>query len=565
MGGEIVTAIVVIAIGAGALTLYLSARYAHDHVKTHGMHRIIGRALTGRRTDGKRHTTASFWRRSDGIVRGHPVGRVGNRHHRAGVANLFRTIGWVTGTVLTVRGLFWNRGLTIILVSVLVGLALAWKAYRGISQLRRWYIGRTVITPLADALGPVLELTGPEVERLIKLEPDYLTRKTGTIGRINVPTRFVGAGAEMETIKHLVSTRLPVGANLVPKMQGAAPHILINAAPELPSRVPFADYLSEIAQLGPGKYIPGITRAGDTYTAEFDGEDPHHGYSWGSGRGKSTILKSIIAQTFHNEPDATGTIIDPKMVSLDALAGIPGLWFYNDPSEFEGARNPLITVDTYEDFMPGMWQGIKSVYDLMNYRYKEIARDPSREFPTHYLVLEEANSFAIMSRTWWGKNRPKGMQGATPPIWADYIAPIFWRGRQANIKIVLVAQTIQERFLGNLNLRPSLGLISLSGFKANQWMNYIGTTPVPRAQRGKGRAIYAAGESETWVQCLLASDQEFHDFAIANRIGKKFPVIGHAETVIPEPGREQVTLVNPYGVPLATAAIDQADNDGPDA
>jgi hypothetical protein len=86
----------------------------------------------------------------------------------------------------------------------------------------------------------------------------------------------------------------------------------------------------------------------------------------------------------------------------------------------------------------------------------------------------------------------------------------------------------------------------MSGFKANQWMNYIGTTPVPRAQKGRGRAIYVAGESETWVQCLYGQDDEFKEFAIANRIGKKFPVMGRAETVPTAPAeRDSVTLWTP--------------------
>ena len=515
---------------------WLTLAHARDHVKTHGIHRITYRALTGRRTDGKRHTNASFWRRSNGVVSGHPVGRVSARHHRAGIANLARTLAWGFGLALAGWGATQNRFGTLAGVSAVALALLVWQSVKTVKRLRRWYSGRTVITPLAEALGPVMQLTGPEAEELIRMEPDYLTKKTGVIGRIDVPPRFNATPGEMDQIRHLISSRLPVGADLSPRMKGRAPHILIHAAPDLPSMVKFTDYIPEITALRPGQYMAGITRSGDAHIAAFDGEDPHHGYCWGTGRGKSTILKSIISQVFHNEPGATGTIIDPKEVSLDAMRGIPGLTFYDDVSEFE-QRIPGLTVDDYESYIPGMWRGIKSVYDLMNYRYSQIKQDPTTEFPTHLLIMEEANSFAIMSRTWWSKNRPKGIQGATPPVWADYLAPIFWRGRQANIKIVLVAQSIQERFLGNLNLRPSLGLISMSGFKASQWMNYIGTAPVPRAQKGRGRAIYVSGESEIWTQCLYATDAVFKDFAMSTRTGAAFPVMGETEP-IPAPGRQ---------------------------
>lgn len=508
-----------------AVFLWLMASHARDHAKTHGMHRITYRALTGRRTDGKRYTNASFWRQSNGVVSGHPVGRVSARHHRAGVANLLRTLAWITVIILSIWGVSQNLDLTLAGDSAIALGLIGWKTYLLIKSLRRWYTGRTVVTPLADALGPILQLTGPETENLIKIEPDYLTKKTGVIGRIDVPTRFNANGEEISAIRHLISTRLPVPADLTPRMTGKTPHLLIHAAPELPNMVRFASYISEIEKLGPGKYLAGIDRSGGPYIAAFDGEDPHHGMAYGTGRGKSTAIKNIVSQIFHNELGATATVIDPKEISLDALAGVPGIAFYNNPAEFEGSRIQGITIDNYEDYMPGMWRGIKSVYELMNRRYEEIRRNPTAEFPTHLLILEECNSFAVMSKTWWAKNKPKGIQAATPPVWADYVAPIFWRGRQANIKVLLVAQSIQERFLGSINLRPSLGMISLSGFKASQWQNYVGTSPVPRAQRGRGRAIYVAGESETWVQNLLADDNTFREFAMNGRTVLHVPTV----------------------------------------
>jgi hypothetical protein len=529
---------------------WLTLAHARDHVKTHGIHRITYRALTGRRTDGRRFTNASFIRRSNGIVTGHPVGRVSARHHRAGIANLARTLAWGFGLVLAGWGATQNRFATLAGVSAVALVILVWQSVKVIKRLRRWYSGRTVITPLAEALGPVMQLTGPEAEELIRMEPDYLTKKTGVIGRIDVPPRFNATPGEMDQIKHLISSRLPIGADLSSRMAGKTPHILIHAAPSLPSLVKFRDYIPEIEKLGPGKYLPGITRSGDGHIAAFDGEDPHHGYCWGSGRGKSTILKLILATILHNEPDSTATVLDPKEVSLDALKGVPGITFFDYIEDFEGPKIPGITEENYPEMWPQMWDGIKSVYDLMKHRYSLLKADPTIEFPTHLFVIEEANSFSIMSSTWWKKNRPKGMQGATPPIWADYMAPLFWRARQVNIKIVLVAQSIQERFLGNLNLRPSLGQISLSGFKANQWMNYVGTSPVPKAQRGKGRAIYVAGESEVWVQCLYGSDAELKEFAMASRAGRKFPVMGETEPIRPPAARSA-----PDDVPVITSAL----------
>lgn len=496
------------------IALWLTFVYVREHVMRHGIHKIVGRTLMGRRTDGKRHTNASFWRKSDGLVRGHPVGRVGKRHHRAGIANLARTLGYIAALGLSGYGFLNSRTLTYAGLAVGVCAWLGWYGYTTVKRLRHWYTHRTYIGPLAEALGPTLELTGPETEELITMAPDYMTKKVGEIGRINVPPRFVANKPQLDAVEHLISTRLPIGAEIEPRLKGRSPYLLIKAAPSLPSMVPFKDYVSEIEALDRRQYIPGVTRTGNTYTASFAGEEPHHGMCFGSGRGKSTLLKLIIATTFHNEPPAdpsdissgaTGTIIDPKDVSLDSMVGVPGLDFYNNSED-----------------IPGMWSGIESVYKLMLHRKEQLKTDPTIEFPSHYLIMEEANSFAVMSSVYWRRNRPKG-EPATPPIWADAIAPIFWRGRQFGIFVVLVAQSIQERFLGNLNLRPSLGLLAMSGYKNSQWATYVGTSPIPRAQKGRGRVIYVDGENETWVQCAYGTDSELRDFAMKGRTNLVIP------------------------------------------
>jgi hypothetical protein len=537
---------------------WLMLAHARDHVKTHGIHRITYRALTGRRTDGKRHTNASFWRRSNGVVTGHPVGRVSARHHRAGIGNLARTLAWGFGLALASWGATRNPFGTLAGVSAVALIVMVWQSVKTVKRLRRWYSGRTVITPLAEALGPVMQLTGPEAEELIRMEPDYLTKKTGVIGRIDVPPRFNATPGEIDQIKHLISSRLPVGADLSARMAGRTPHILIHAAPALPSMVRFGAYVSEIEKLGPGKYLAGITRSGDGYIGAFDGEDPHHCMCYASGRGKSTAIKNVIAQIFHAEPGATATVIDPKEVSLDSMKGVPGITFYDDASEFEGPRIQGLTIDDYESYAPGMWNGIKDTYRIMVERYAAIKRDPTIEFPTHLLVIEEINSLSLMLKSWYQKNKPKGMTAATPPIWADYIAPIAWRGRAANVKMLIVAQSVQERFLGGINLRPSFGMMSLSGFRASQWQTFIGTTPVPRAQKGRGRAIYTSGESEAWVQNLYGTDEELREFAMSGRVGADFPVRGETEPIRPPAARSA-----PDDIPVITSALPRSWRPGP--
>lgn len=499
----------------GLIALKLVITYFQEHIRRHGIHNIIGRSLKGRRTDGNHYTNASFLRKSDGTIRGHPVGRVSKRHHRAGIANLGRTLIWILIIALTGYGAIQNLILTIVLAGITLLAYLAYRGIRGIKRLRVWYSKRAFISPLSEALGPVLELTGPEAEGLITMQDDYLTRKHGDIGRINLPPRWEAQPGQIDRVENIISARLPVSTDIEPRLKGRAPHILIKAAPPLPAMVKFSDYVEEIENLGTGEYLPGIDCKGEGYIARFTGPEPHHGAAWQSGCGKSGMLKSTIAQIKHNAPDTTGTVIDPKEASLSCMVGIPGFDFYNNAEEFD-ARIPGLTVDTLDENMPAMWKGIRDVYNLMKYRLRAMREDPTIEFPIHLFVFEEANSFCLMSSVWFKRNKPKGMQGVTPPIWGDYVAPLFWRARQANIFIILVAQSIQERFLGGLSLRGSLGLISLAKYRPNQYATYIGTTPIPKMQKGIGRALYNDGERDVWVQCLYESDEYLRDFAMAN-------------------------------------------------
>jgi hypothetical protein len=484
----------------GVIFVLLTLKFAHEFVQIHGPHNIVGRIIMGRRADGKRHTNASFWRASDGKVTGHPVGRIGKRGHRAGIFNLLRTLAWVTAIILFIYGFFNAEGLTIALAITAASIGLIWKAVLLVIKARQLYLHRTYITPLAAAMAPIIGMTGPELEQNIHMKRDYMTIKNGELGRIYLPPRHrSGPDNEDSQLETLISSRLPVPVETTWKMKGKTPHIVLKASPPMPTMARFSDYIPEIEALGKRKYIAGVDRAGKPYVAHFDGENPHHGMCWGTARGKTSQLMSIIAQIFHNDPDATGTIIDPKELSLDAMLGVPGLEFFNDA-----------------DDIPGMWAGIEGVHAMMRERYVQLKADPSTEFPAHLLIMEECNSFAIMSKIVWQRNRKSG-QPATPPIWADCIAPIFWRARQVNIFVVLVAQSIQERFLGGLNLRPSLGLISLAGYKMSQWDTYVGTSPRPKPQKGQGRAIYVDGDQETWIQALFDDPGKLKDYAMANR------------------------------------------------
>jgi hypothetical protein len=420
---------------------------------------------------------------------------------------------WLLGTLISlgmdVIGHSWVYSLPsgLALVAVIIG-AIAYGIHKG----REFWSHTHTVTPIARGLAEVFGISTQDSEKRLKLEPGYRTQELGKIGKYKVPADFVASDGARNMVEAVIRSRLPQALHFKWALsEGHGGSVEFSVTPKLPKLARLLEIVPEIEALGPRAYITGPTYGGKPHVARFDGPEPHHGYCWGTGVGKSTMLASILAQCKHNEPGLTATIIDPKQISLEFMKGIPGFTFYDEPAEMERKVDGM-TQDNYIKLMPGLWKGVYETYQLMGQRAAMMAIDRTQEFNTHLLVMEEANSFCLMSKTWWQRNRPRGAP-AQPPIWGDWIAPLFWRGRQFNIFIVLVAQSIQERFLGNLNLRPSLGLVSLAKYKPSQYEAYIGTTPVPRMQKGQGRALFNDGDTDTWVQCLYASEAEFRAFA----------------------------------------------------
>jgi hypothetical protein len=185
-----------------------------------------------------------------------------------------------------------------------------------------------------------------------------------------------------------------------------------------------------------------------------------------------------------------------------------------------------------------MWDLIMHVKGIVTDRLNAQRADPTAEFPLLALFVDETNMFSNMSVSYWRTIKDQS-DPATPSIWREGIAPILWTGRSTNVHAVFVGQRLDEKATGGIGLRDSLGFRGLAGFRKNQWDMLIGTTPVPRAQKPKGRWIYSDGQTETWVQNLLADKDSLRnsaiirDYAQARRV---LPVAGASAPV--RQGRE---------------------------
>jgi hypothetical protein len=386
------------------------------------------------------------------------------------------------------------------MVAMLSGIA--WSVLR----LRKYHNDQVVVSPLAEALAPILAIPVVQTQKSITLPPSFMTIKTGEIGSIVLPKKFRATPDERNAVEHLIVTRLPVDVDFRWHTKQTPQALGILASPTPPSMVPFLSLVTEMEACKQGDIVIGRDRKGDVFYGSFNLDDPHWGASCASGRGKSTWLQCIAAQILHNDVNASVDAIDPKQTSFEPLIGVPGFSVECDPQRIDR-----------------MWAKIMTFKEEMISRLDAQKLDPTLEFPIKMLFIDEVNQFSAQSISHWRSIKEKD-DPATPIIWREGVAPILWMGRSTNCHAVFVGQRLDEKSTGGIGLRDSLGFRALAGFREAQWKMLVGTNPVPRSQKIKGRWIYSDGQNEVWVQNMLASTDKLEntkiirDYAMANRV-----------------------------------------------
>lgn len=501
-----------------ALTLIILTGILRE-ARRHGPHAILWRWFSGHTWHGNHLTNATWFRRA---TRVHTIGGVAMRWHhmprliRAGI----RTGSTLLAIVLA-YGLIKFREQTVIAVIAAGSAGIILGTVIAIHALRSLYTNRVLVSPLGMAIAPMLDIPESDATRSIMMNNGYAAMTQGELGRLILPPRFAASPGQKEQIEHLITSRLPVEVDYRWRMTTNPGVLSIMASPQPPRMVRFADHIEYMDSLPPGDVLIGLDRRSQPYIGSFNGgDDPHWGGSVGSGRGKSTFLQVTAAQILHQDRDSGVTGIDPKMSSLEPLAGIPGVVLACDPSN-----------------IAEMWRALWQFESVMMDRLRQIKADPTITFPVNLLIIDELNQFSAMSRTYWQGiqvGEPFGVgdlikppKVAVPPVWG-WLASVLWQGRVTHSHAIVLGQRLDDRSTGGIGLRDSLGLRGLAGYRKNQFDMLLGISPYIKPRREKGRWLWSNGEDESWVQNLYGDPAFIRDYAIANRLP------AGAKNVIPE-------------------------------
>jgi hypothetical protein len=272
------------------------------------------------------------------------------------------------------------------------------------------------------------------------------------------------------------------------------------------------------------------------WSANFiDSDDPHWAACVQSKRGKSNWLGLVAVQVLHQDSQAQVTVVDPKEESLIDFLGapwtgpglkplIPGVHMANDAND-----------------VAAMIAAIHRARAEMDRRRSEYARDRTRQYSVHLVIVDELNLLASMVDKYWrgilaeNSRLPKDEREDLPkvcPVWGD-IKDMLAMGRFVGIHVLAVAQDFRADIIGGKGARNLFGLRALGGFNAAQWKMFIGPGTAPLAQRGKGRWIFWQGEQQDWVQITHCDKAAAYDFAAEGRSERvNLAALQPAETMV---------------------------------
>jgi hypothetical protein len=322
-----------------------------------------------------------------------------------------------------------------------------------------------------------------------------MTYKTlGVIGPL--PDSFAGLPEERRAIQRIVAARFPMEVELAWQFDRRPFQAVIREVPQCPIKVPLATVLDKVEACKRGEIYIGLDRHRNDYGASFMLDDPHWGFEVGSRRGKSTFISFSIAQLLHQDPAADATGIDVKVESFKALFGVPRVRIVNDPAD-----------------IPAMWEAIHDFRVDMDSRRDARRDDRSLDFPFSVLAIDEVTQFSMQTDMLWRKKKSK-KDPPWAPVWED-IAACMWQGAAFRKHVVLLGQRVDARVTGNIGLIGCLGFKGLAGYWPANWDRLFGTRPAQRSRPERGRWIYSQGGEETWVQNVLATDEEVKNYAMS--------------------------------------------------
>lgn len=451
---------------------------------------VMGRFVAGLPLSGEHKTNATAFRRATEIT--HPSGRASKwahlpHAHRAVYRML--SVGTIAATTI---GYVTHPFATEATGAGVASTGAVWGAMKARQRTAAWNRQRTVVRPLARALAPIVEMTEIEVNSGLMV-PDKIGEPESFV-RVPLPEHYAGRVAQLADISRIVGQRVGGEWDASWQLKSAPFYVHFSPKPAPPGRVMWADVVDIVKATTQGRPVLGLGARGETIKLDFDGEIAHLAGSVGTGGGKSSFMRSMVAQFSYHGVDEFH-VFDTKMVSLQGMEPIPGMHIYTS--------------------VPDIWDGIAYLRAEMDRRYSVLLADPKASFPRIIMIFEEQNAYAIETSIYWKQNRPQGVKEQTAPVWQDF-AMLLLKARQVNMNALSMYQYLNNVAVGNnIALRGQYGLKLLGRFDPQMWDLLVDAKPRMESSAVPGRMIAVMGGSRRIVQVPLVSADEAVEFALS--------------------------------------------------
>lgn len=444
--------------------------------------RVVYRYLSGRPLDGRIRTDCGYFRPGTKILTKN--GHASRWAHRPGWYRQAWRLGIPTLVLALLVAYSQAPRLTVFLLVLGLtgtGYLLGRKVYR---KALTWTYDRKVVKPLAAALEPYTGLPATDCRAGMLLPTEAHPEI-----RVPLAPHHSGTRAALEDIARITRQRLGGEWDTEVNLRQAPFYLRFTPTPAPPEKVTLDMVLSDILATTEARPVLGLGSRGEVIHLDFDGEIAHLAASIGTGGGKSSFLRFLVAQFAHHGVGSFD-VCDVKQVSLQGMEQVPGLRIHR-------------TVDEITEAIAGLKKE-------MDDRYSILRKNSSRVFPRRVILLEEQNAFATLARIAW---KGAGNRG-NHPVWDD-IALLLTMGRQVNMNIIGVYQRMSATAAGGGDLRDQYGLKVLSRFSHQAWDVLVGTRPRGVSSAIPGRAIAVMGGIQRQVQLPFITVQEAMQLALS--------------------------------------------------
>ena len=428
-----------------------------------------------------------------------------------------------------------------------LAVAVAGIAY-GARLLLQWYPQRTVrreyVYPAWTVTAKILGIPARRRDAIhaIRLPDGWGTEMEGESMelsvRVHLPIVQLDEGTQ-KRIATAVGQRLGIpdpSASWV--IRGTRAHVDLSPKVSAPRALTFADVRGQWLDASATRPLVGMGAKKTPVYADLDNDGPHIGVSGGTGTGKSTLLRIILAK---RAASGAGIVVcDYKVNSHPFLRRLA-----------EEHPDRCVYVVDEEPIS----EAILAVFGEFERRRQLLKNDPEALADCRPIdvVVEELNSLADRLRTWWGHERRRLLAEAKEEGRDEYVpvvapcvealAALVQMGRELLIRCHFAAQRLDASALSPRSggaIRESITNRFLAGYTKQAWNMLCSGVPF-QAFPGGPRGIWTAcvGGEVTFFRVPPLSNDEAYELSLSGP-EPSGPVIGAGRWV----PAEKVALVS---------------------